>query len=175
MKSEKLMNLEKKFNLAENLVDELSIVIEDITATELLPCPTEVVDGSAPVEASILDMGLLKQDFLLMRNNIMKLIHSGQRILDSASVLDIADLKASQLEALATLQGSLATSIKLLMDCYKDIASIEKSRQKPVSKQPVSENINNGSVTNNNIVFSGSSSDLLAIINKNLPIKELPL
>jgi hypothetical protein len=173
MSNTKLDHLSKKFNLAENLVEELSIVIDDITTTELLPCPTEVSDELVPMEASIMDMNLLKQDFMLMRNNIMKLVHNGQRILDSASVLDIADLKASQLDALANLQSTLGSNIKLLLDCYKDIASIEKSRQKPVSKQPVSENINNGSVTNNNIVFSGSSSDLLAIINKNLPIKEL--
>jgi hypothetical protein len=173
MKSEKLMNLEKKFNLAENLVEELSIVIDDITTTELLPVPTAVEGDLAPVDVSIMDMSLLKQDFVLMRNSIMKLIHTGQRILDSASVLDISDLKASQLDALSNLQATLGANIKLLFECYKDIAVIEKSRQKAASKQPVQENINNGTVTNNNIVFSGSSSDLLSIINKNLPIKEI--
>jgi hypothetical protein len=171
MSNTKLDNLSKKFNLAENLVDELSIVIDDITATELLPCPTEVSGEVALVEASILDMGLLKQDFLLMRNNIMKLIHSGQRILDSASVLDIADLKASQLEALATLQGSLATSIKLLMDCYQSLAAIEKSRKPSVKAIKETQAVNNGTVNNNQICFSGSSSDLLKIINSQLPTK----
>lgn len=173
MKSEKLQNLEKKFNLAENLVEELSTVIEEITTTELLPTPVPVAGEVVVEEASVMDMTLLKQDFVLMRNAIIKLIGTGQRILDQASVLDIADLKASQLDALSNLQTTLGTNIKSLMDCYEAITRIEKNRQKPVPKQAPSENINNGSVTNNNIVFSGSSSDLLAIINKNLPIKEV--
>jgi hypothetical protein len=167
----KLKNLEKKFDLAESLVEELECIVADIETDT----PTPAVIEATPVAVieepeSILSMSSLKQDFALVRTNVIKLVHTGQRILDSTSVLDISDLKASHLEALATLQSTLGSNLKLLMDIYKDIAAIEKSRAKaiPPSEQNAPAAINNGTVNNNNIVFSGSSSELLSLINSQL-------
>jgi hypothetical protein len=162
MKSQKLTNLETKFNLAEQLIDELGTVVDDLGFQEFLN-PIDI-NPNLPAN-SIMDMSLLAQDFLLARTNILKLIHNGQKILEEASVLDIGDLKASQLEALSTLQSTIGANIKLLMDCYKDIAAIEKTRQKPTTKAET----NPAQVTNtvNQNLFVGSSSDLLKLINEN--------
>lgn len=87
---------------------------------------------------------------------------TGQTILNTACLLDISDLKASQLEALSTLQSTLGGNIKLLLDCYKTMSDIEKSKIKAIEKP---SSVNNGEVINNNILFNGSSSDLLNMIN----------
>jgi hypothetical protein len=161
MKSQKLENLEKRFGLAEQLMEELDGVIENI-GLDLQP--EEIMLPTTP-DQSIMNMGLLAQDFMMARNNIMKLISTGQKILDSASVLDIGDLKASQLEALSNLQTTIGNNIKLLMDIYKDIAAIEKTRQKPVTKTETNPAQVSNTVNQN--LFVGSSSDLLKLINDN--------
>ena len=162
----KLVNLQSKFNLAETLIEELDSCIQEFP--ELLP---EEISTDEP-EKSILNMNQLKTDFGLMLANVKKLIMSGQRILDQTSNLDISDLKPSQIDALANLQGTIGSNIKLMMEMYKDIAVIEKTRQKAVPKnQPESLTAVNGNVTNNNIVFSGSSADLLTLINNS--VKEI--
>ena len=161
-KAERIKSLEQKFNLAESLVQELDEIIEDV--------PDEIEEPQLPelIETSIMCISSLKQDFMLARNNIIKLINTGQRILDQASVLEISDLKASQLEALAVMQSTLGANLKLLLEIYKDIAAIEKSRS---TLPPPPTAINNGQVTTNNIMFTGSSSDLLKLINDNAPVK----
>ena len=111
-------------------------------------------------------MDSLKQDFLLVRNNIIKLINTGQRILDAVSVLDVSDIKASQLQAIAQLQTALGQNIRSLVATYKEIAEIEKLRIRE-TKVEATPNINTGTVTTNNIVFSGDSSQLLDLIKQN--------
>jgi hypothetical protein len=165
-KSTKLQNLESKFGLAENLLDELSNTIEEITSTELACAIIPEGEISILQDESILNMHTLKQDFLLIRNNVIKLINTGQRILDGASVLDISDLKPSQLEALANLQATLGGNMKLMLDIYKDIASIEKSRRVvPTKAETLANNTGTINNTNNQIVFAGDSSELLKLIN----------
>jgi len=168
MKNQKLQNLEEKFNLAEQLITQLDGVVEGM-GLELQQDFSP--DPNADPNTSIMDMNLLSQDFLLARNNIIKLIHSGQRILDSANLLDLSDLKATQLEALSNLQTTIGNNITKLLDCHKEIANIEKARQKPVGKKEPTQVAN----TVNQNLFVGSSSDLLKLINENsLPnIKEV--
>lgn len=166
-KSKKLQNLEQKFNLAENLIEELSATIDDISCTEL--AVAEITEGELTTveDEKILSVATLKQDFLLVRNNLIRLINTGQRILDSASQLEISDLKASQLDALSNLQSTLGNNMQMLISLYKDIAGIEKSRQKPAPKSLVPEQ-NSGTIntTNNQIVFAGDSSQLLKLLNE---------
>lgn len=158
-KADRMKSLEEKFNLAETLVEELDDLIEDVG--ESMETASDDNLPMVPEHAGLMNIEGLKQDFMLARNNIIKLITTGQRILDQASVLNVSDLKASQLEALATLQSTLGANLKLLLEIYKDIAAIEKSRGNPTPS-----NVNNGSVTTNNIVYAGSSSDLLKILNE---------
>ena len=167
MKNTKLQNLEKKFGMATSLVEDLdeaisSLDIEDDT----LPAICPPVEGEVAVEISIMDMNSLRQDFSLVRSNVLKLVTAGQKILDKAGELDLSDLKPSHIEALSSLQNSIGSNLKLMMDIYKDIASIEKSRYRPPAKQElVQSNVNTGQINNTNIMFTGSSSDLMALIN----------
>jgi hypothetical protein len=156
----RLQSLEKKFSLAETLVEELDSCIQEFELDTDYTPSTEVIDA----DKSILDMGMLKQDFGMIRSNIVKLVATGQRILESASELDIGDLKASQLDALSNLQATIGSNLQLMMNIYESIAKIEKSRQKPTPKStPEQLTAINGNVVNNNIAFSGSSSELLQL------------
>jgi hypothetical protein len=163
MKSEKLERLEKKFNLAQILVEELSEL--DETPSDNLPMSVdsgelEPYDGSS----SLIDYNQLRSDFQLVRQNVLKVVNSGNRILEEVSVLDISDLKGSQIQALAQLQAALGSNIKLMMEIYKDIVTIEKAKETKKETPTKEAPSINGNVSQTNILFSGSSSDLLNLI-----------
>lgn len=174
-KNEKLARLESKFGMATSLVDDLDDAISELNMEENLPEIGVPTDGAVAPEASIMDMNSLRQDFGLVRANVLKLVQNGQKILDKAGELDLADLKPSHIEALASLQNTIGSNLKLMMDIYKDIASIEKSRVRPTVKQDlVQSNVNTGQINNtNNIMFTGSSADLMELINNQGKPKEI--
>lgn len=170
-KQDQIRSLEERFNIAESLVEELDCIVDDLVPVTRSLHSNEMDNN---LDIVVMDVQSLKQDFQLVRNNIIKLVGSGQRILDSASQIDIEDLKASQLDALANLQSTLGNNLKLLIDIYKDLAAIEKSRQKPVAKDNiVPENVVNGNVTNNQILFTGDSNALLKLINEQSSVRTI--
>lgn len=166
-KSIKLQQLEAKFGLAENLINELSTTIDDISTTEVeVYNPENGELKPVIVDEEIMNVTTLKQDFMLLRNNFIRLINTGQRILESATVLDISDLKPSHLEALSNLQTTLGTNMRMMMDLYESIAKIEKSRQKAIPKGSMVEQ-NSGTInTNNTNVFVADSASLLKLLNE---------
>jgi hypothetical protein len=161
--------LEKKLNIATNLVDELEIEECDIflpsSASEY---PVQTLVEKLPTNNEVFSIDTLKTDFIMIRQNVMKLIATGQRVCDSASLVDVSDMKPSTLQAIAILHQTLGSNIKLMVDIYKQIADIEKTRDKtrPKDEQP---NVvtNSGTIVNNNIAFQGDISELLEIINQN--------
>jgi len=165
----KLNKLEEKLNIATDLISELSAVVEDIES-DTLPELTEVSTESSPEDIKIFTIESLKSDFILVRNNVIKLINSGQRVLDAVSLVDVSDLKASQLQAISGLQSTLGNNLKMLISIYKEIADIETSRNKKSSKfdnsTPAAVNMGTN-ITNNNVIFGGSSSELLDLIKQN--------
>lgn len=161
--------LEKKLNIATNLIDELEIEECDISLPSLTDSDTKyemVAADKNPNEVFSIDT--LKSDFIMIRQNVMKLIATGQRVCDSASIVDVSDMKPSTLQAIAMLHQTLGSNIKLMVDIYKQIADIEKTRDKvrPKDEQPSSVT-NSGTIVNNNIVFQGDTSELLDIIKQN--------
>lgn len=160
MKSAKLERLEKKFNVATELVEEMTADIEEIEVYEVVP----EKEGEEPLP-EVFTLETLKVDFMMIRNNIMKLVADGQRTLSSASVIDVSDLKASTIQALAGLQVAIGGNLKMLIETYKIIVEIEKLRQKETKPVPQMGSVNLGVV--NNIAFTGSTSDLLQLIHDN--------
>lgn len=167
--TKKFEKLEEKFNIANDLVHELSIAVEEVGMPavyegEVLP-PAVIIEE----DVKIFEMEGLKSDFILIRSNILKLINNGQRILDTASVVDVSDLSAKHLEALASLQQTIGNNLKLMIDCYKQIADIEKLRQKE-NKFKGGETLGGqtaGTIVNNQILFNGDTSALLDLIKQN--------
>lgn len=181
MKSQKLQNLEKRFGLASQQIDDVTDLVTELVGPldGNLPVPSvgtdvEVVDTEVGtltpiVEEPLFELDQLKLDFAMVRSNLIKLVNSGQRMLESAGVLDIADLKASQLDALSTLQNTIANNLKMMMEIYKDMAAIEKARRSlPAPKGgDVQAPVNMGTVNNTQVVFAGSTAELLEVIKNN--------
>jgi hypothetical protein len=167
----KMAKLEEKFNVANGLVHELTAVVDEMgeKLPQLMPVTGEVVEAIEENPRAF-EMDNLKQDFQLIRTNVLRLINNGQRILDTASVIDVSDLSAKHLEALASLQQTIGNNLKLLIDCYKQLADIEKLRQKEIKLtkcDPTMGMVNTGTVVNNNILFQGDTSQLLDLIQQN--------
>ena len=163
--------LEKKFDMAkatvEGAVEKLEELGEDLIETGL-----EVIETSVE---EVFTISLLKQDFMMVRKNLVALIAKGQRLLNTSSEMDATELKASQVEALSELQNSISANLKLLIDIYNQVADIEKAKRSNQVEMYGHGGmpLNMGSVTTNNIVFTGTPSELLSILKKdketNLP------
>lgn len=164
--NDRFKTLEEKLNIANTLIEELNVdIIEPDPVVELETLPT-IVNSDQVEEVFTIDT--LKSDFVLIRNNIMKLISTGQRILDSASLVDVSDMKASTISALSDLQSTLGNNLKLMVDVYKQIAEIEKMRLKGKLSSDTTTSINSGTVNNTtNVIFQGDTSELLSLIKQN--------
>jgi len=172
-KSEKLQRLEQKFGAAQtavaqidDLVSELGINNIDVEPAGALTVKEANLPSTETEHLELFSVQRLLTDFEMVRSNIIRLINTGQRILESTQVLDLGDLKASQLDALTNLQRTIAENTKMLLEIYKDMAAIEKARgagkAKPVDVP--AGNVMTGPVTQNNIVFQGSTAELMKLI-----------
>lgn len=161
--------LEKKLNIANDLIEELDFDDYEITLPQEMT--NTLVSHPGKTEEStteVFSLDSLKADFILIRQNIMKLINTGQRVLESASLIDPSDMKASQLMALSQLQQTLGNNLKLLVDVYKEIVNIEKTRSSVTLKQTDQPGIiNQGTVINNQVLFSGDTNQLLDFLKEN--------
>lgn len=169
VKSQKLQNLEEKLGIAAREVEVITEKVEAMVP-EIDPEQTSLVPyEEPPVDENIFELSQLKADFQIVRRNLLKLINTGQNMLDQAGVLDISDLKSSQLEALATLQTTIGSNINLMTSVYKDMCIIEKARRSlSAPTQPIAPgNVNMGTVNNTQVVFNGSTLDLLNMIKEN--------
>lgn len=173
--SQKLQNLEKKFGMAEELVNSLDGLVDELCISDIdttpggMPAVTgENLPAPAEGDESIICLQQLKGDFQMIRNNIIVLINTGQRFLTAAGTMDLADLKASQLDALSNLQRTISDNAKRLLEIYKDLADIEKTRNagKAKTNAPATDAgvVNTGNMVQNNIVFQGSTKELMALI-----------
>lgn len=171
-KSDKLKQLEKRFNIAAEVVAEMVGDVEELEedlTTELAISDHQLLPATIPdniPEGQVFSIELLKQDFFSMRQNIQSLIAIGQNILRQASVLDLADMKASQLDALTSLQATLGGNMKLLIDLYKQIIDIEKGRAALHGNfREDGGTVVKGNMTQQNIIVGGTH-DMLKLLDQ---------
>jgi len=165
--SKKLQNLEKRFGMIQTVVEEMSGDIEELHIAEI-----EKQGDNLPVkveEVEIFSLDLLKQDFMMVRQNIIKVITAGQNILSKAALLDLGEMKPTQLDALSNLQGVLGTNMKLLIELYRQIVEIEEKRKKIKSgTEQGSPTVINGNQVNQQ-VFIGGTHDILKLLDSRNP------
>jgi len=150
-----LEKLEEKFNLQKTHSEEIINKIDkDINLEE--------IDTKNIPEEELFSFEQLKNDYLMIRQELMKLIQLGQKILANASELEIYDLKAGQLMALAQLQDSVSRNLELMIDIYKKLTEIKKNLE--VSKEEKKEE---NSFNIQNAIFTGSTAELLKMIKEN--------
>jgi hypothetical protein len=169
--------LEKKLNIASTLIDELQIEDYEVVLpsdSNMMLELSETHPVGVAVEESTLEiftLETLKSDFAVIRQSVLKLIATGQRILESASVLDPADIKPATLTALSQMQVALGSHMQMLLSIYEQVAKIELTRSKTkapaTTNQPAGGLVNQGTVNNNNIIFSGDTNQLLAFMKEN--------
>jgi hypothetical protein len=176
---DKLKALHEKFNMAEESINKMTEVIEvlddDLSSLEVTEIqePGEHLPADLDSFEEVFTLDLLKQDFMAMRTNILAVINRGQNILEDTGNLDIGDMKASQLEALSSLQRSTGENIKLLMGIYKDIIAVEKDKyvllrglnQENLGANPQSPiNVAEGGSLTQNVIVAGSTHDILRLM-----------
>jgi len=184
---EKLKALHEKFNMAEESVNKMTEVIEtlddDLTDLEVVETgePGQNLPADLDTFEEVFTLSLLKQDFMSMRSNILKVVNRGQTILNDTDQLDIGDMKASQLEALANLQRSTGENIKLLMGIYKDIIAVEKDKyvllrglnqENLGSTESGNLQVGAGSNVTQNVIIAGGTHDILQAIENAQKAKE---
>ena len=172
---------ETQINKMTNIIDELEG--DDLSHLETTETkePGEHLPAKLDEFEEVFTLELLKQDFMSMRVSILAVINKGQKILDDVEILEISDMKASQLEALSSLQRSTGENIKLLMGIYKDIISVEKDKyvllrgldQENLGAAPP---IHTGDNITQNVIVAGGTHDILRELieaNKPIEIREL--
>ncbi len=176
--NDKLKALHEKFNMAEDSINQMTEVIEvlDDDLTSLQTCeikePGAHIPSPSEVPEEVFTLDLLKQDFMSMRTNILAVINRGQTILEDTGNLDIGDMKASQLEALSSLQRSTGENIKLLMGIYKDIIAVEKDKyvllrglnQENLGSSQNQINVGAGGNLTQNVIVAGGTHNILQLI-----------
>ena len=128
--NKKLENLERKLNIATDLIKEFEV--DENLPMEISETPVPMVIDE--INNDVFELNNLKSDFMLIRQNVLKLISTGQRFMESVSIVDPSDLKASQIQAISGMHETLGNNLKLLIDLYKQIADIETLRNKRSSK-----------------------------------------
>jgi hypothetical protein len=146
-----IQKLEEKFNLETQKTNEIVEKIDN----EITSVDTEIP------EEQLFSFEQLKNDYLMIRQELMKLIQLGQKILSSAADLEIYDLKAGQLMALAQLQDSVSKNLELMIDIYKKLTEIKKNLE-PQKEEKKEEKFNI-----QNAIFTGSTAELLKMIKEN--------
>lgn len=179
--NEKLRRLEEKFNMSQELVNEMSqdiLVVEPDDLTSLEMTETKKPGEHLPEVQleEIFSLDLLRQDFIQMRSNVMSIISRGKTILDDAGTLDLGDMKASQLEALSSLQRSVGENIRLMVDIYKNIVAIEKEKHVMirglnqenlgVGTSQGAINVCEGGNVTQNVIIAGGTHDILRLMKK---------
>ena len=162
----KLKGLEKKFNLAKEVLEEVPLPVIIPEVVDDMPLVEYQEDAKTEEEPEpVFELSMLKQDFMLVRGQLKRLINSGQMILTQAQVMDVGDMKSTQLDSLASMQNAIGSNLKLLIDIYEKITKIEKMQAGAIKVSPTGESMGDTYV-DKQIVFTGSTTEMLALMNK---------
>jgi hypothetical protein len=168
--AKKLKMLEKKFSMAQEVLEELPNVDSDLVVAEVVDVGEAQLDvinaDNQTVTDDIFSLQSLKADFVLVRQNLLKLINTGQTILTQVQFMDVGDMHPQHLSALATLQTTVGQNLKLLIELYEKIIRIENMKKgKKIDGEETGEG--KGSLKiDKAIVFTGSTKELLAMMDK---------
>jgi hypothetical protein len=173
----KLANLEKKLNTATKLLESLDEIDDELGISKEIDAANNipmiapdnfgaVVPYDANVNEDVFTLQQLKQDFIMVRQNILSLVMKGQRVFDQVSILELSELKGSQIEAISALMKCISENTRSIIDIYKVIADIEKQKQSKAGAMFGADggpSVNMGTV--NQIMFTGTPNELLDILN----------
>lgn len=164
MKPEKkIAKLEKIFDAAETAIQEISVDDEGNQIYELAPEGWERTEIEEVKDGNVFDLTELKKDFILAKRNLYTLIRKGQMLMNGIDELDLEEMTGTKIMAIAQLSTSVSGQLKMLVEIYKDIADIEKTRR------PEIPGVVAGAVQgdlNQSIVFAGDTAELMKHLNR---------
>lgn len=158
----------KRLKKVEAIFDAAQEVVKSVTFNEetkttditLHPDGYEIDDVGEIEDGKVFDLMELKKDFISIKRNLQKLIRQGQNMMESVGFMDLEEMPAARIEAISKLSNVISLQLKMIVEVYKDITEIEKTRA-PVSALP---GIIPGAVHgdfNQQIIFAGDSASLL--------------
>lgn len=113
----------------------------------------EVVEIKSDIKPPVEETGEeIQDDYDLARNTLRNLIEKGEEALDDMMAVAKGSEHPRAFEVTSTLINTIGSAAKDLMSLQKTMKEIKK----PVAGEEAPKNI-----TNNNIVFQGSTSELL--------------
>ncbi len=112
--------LQEKLDIAKDVLQKTSEIVL-LKEDKLIAYDDEEV---------VLNIKDLRDDFIKARKTLQNIIEKGEDLLNKIEILDIEDLKASQIQAIASLQSAIGSNTKLLLDIYKQRQEIEKNNHK---------------------------------------------
>ena len=143
------------------LSEKLEIAKEELKTLEVIEVPQEeqkeLLTEDVLIDANLLSKKqMIQDDFMEVRNSLKNLVKRGEDIINQIQFVDVADLKSSQIQAVASLQSAIGSNLKLLLDLHKQLIDTNNSLEYKKDKKEDS----NVKIQQNNL-FVGTSRDLL--------------
>lgn len=156
----------KIFANAQSTIDSLDIRDDGkmlIKVGEPAPMPITPIGENG----ELFELEEIKTSFIEVRRGLQQLIHKGQRLMNQTGSMDLKDMTASQVEAIATLSSTISNQMESMLSMYRTLIYVEKERKRNNTPDPSSLQVSgdNTHVTQNT-VFVGDTAELLKHLNK---------
>ncbi len=164
--NKRIQKAAKIFANAQSTIDSLDVsdngalIIEEGTP---VPMPiTPIGDGG-----ELFELEEIKASFVEVRRGLQSLIHKGTRLMNQTGSMQLKDMTASQVEAIAALSSVISGQMESMLSMYRTLMYVEKERNKvnQMPQQGMSITGENPEVTNTTI-FVGDTSELLKHLNQ---------
>jgi len=175
--SKTLEKVERMLNMSNDVLNDLNIdestdeektLVLTTPDSDIQPIPeqtTALATTDPEQDERLFELQELKGTFQLVKRNVQRLVDRGMGMMDQTVGMDVDDMKASEIAAFAELSNVTSNQLKMLVELYKDIISIEKDVK--AMKSPAAAAMANlpegASLTQNttNVVIQGTTNDVL--------------
>ena len=158
-----IKKVEDILNISQNTLNTISVDvidvedIEDEDSMDIEPIQ-EILPGT--YESSIFGLVDLKKNFKLAQASLQQLINYGQGLMAQTVSMNLEELKASDVGAIAALSEAIYRQLRGLVEIFRDISEIElnikKLNEKSIGNLPAG-----ASFTQNNYTVTGTTADII--------------
>lgn len=157
----------KIFANAQSTIDSLDIRDDGkmlIEVGEPAPMPITPIGENG----ELFELEEIKTSFIEVRRGLQQLIHKGQRLMNQTGSMDLRDMTASQVEAIAALSATISNQMESMLSMYRTLIYVEKERKKSnVPEQGQLTVTGDNTNVTQTTVFVGDTAELLKHLNQN--------
>lgn len=121
--------------------------------------PEQVITGKDELQIISPDDSGVDDDAAAVRDTLYELLKQGSEAFEDLKRIAVAEESPRSFEVLNGMLANLSDIATKIMDVHERKARIKKTQAVPASQQ-----VNNGTVTNNNNVFVGTTAQLQEMI-----------